>query len=235
MAPKAAMPTWEHESALMAQGAGMVAGIDEAGRGPLAGPVVAAAVILPTGLLIEGLTDSKKLDPSARDRLFEMVRDSALAVGVGRCEADEIDRLNILRATLLAMRRAVDSLGLRPDGVLVDGNQRVPGLECRQVTLVKGDSRSVSIAAASIVAKVTRDREMVRLDASYPGYGLAGHKGYPSPAHLAALAELGPSPVHRRSFGPVRALLSDPPPLPPAASRGAGPAQLALFELDDAG
>ncbi|MBI5833708.1 MAG: ribonuclease HII [Armatimonadetes bacterium] len=234
MATNVAMPTCEHESALIADGLHIVAGIDEAGRGPLAGPVVAAAVVLPPGLVIPGLTDSKKLDAAARDRLFDVIGESAQAVGVGRCEADEIDQLNILRATLTAMRRALDSLGLAVDAVLIDGNQRLPGLACHQVTLVKGDSRSMSIAAASIVAKVTRDREMCRLDTSYPGYGFAGHKGYPAPSHLAALSELGPCPVHRRSFGPVRALLADPPPLPPARSRGASATQLSLFENDDA-
>ena len=235
MAAKGAMPTCEHESALRAEGLRWVAGVDEAGRGPLAGPVVAGAVILPDDVVIAGLTDSKKLDSAERDRLYEVVRESATAVGVGVCEATEIDELNILRATFTAMRRALDSLGRPVDAVLVDGNQRIPGLACRQETLVKGDSRSMAIAAASIIAKVTRDREMVRLDALYPGYGLAGHKGYPSPAHLAALRELGPCPVHRRSYAPVRALLADPPPLPPARTRGASARQLSLFGDGDAG
>jgi ribonuclease HII len=226
-------PTWECEATLWAGGARLVAGCDEAGRGPLAGPVVAAAVLLPPQTLLPGLTDSKLLDAPTRDRLFDAVHDVALAVGVGLCEADEIDRLNILRASLLAMRRAVEALTPAPDGLLVDGRQTVPGLRLAQQALVKGDRRSVSVAAASIVAKVSRDRLMVAHDARWPGYGFAGHKGYPAPSHLAALRALGPCPLHRRSYGPVRALLADPPPLPPARSRGASVAQLALFGDDD--
>lgn len=198
-------PTWEAESALWAEGLAVVAGCDEVGRGPLAGPVVAAAVILPRGLSLAGLDDSKKIEAARRESLHELILASAEAIGLGRAEAAEIDRLNILQASLLAMRRAVEALGRPLDGLLVDGTFTVPGVACRQVALVAGDGRSVSIAAASIVAKVTRDAELMQLDAVYPGYGFAGHKGYPSPAHLAALARLGPCPQHRRSFAPVRA------------------------------
>lgn len=183
-----------------------LAGVDEVGRGPLAGPVIAAAVILDPGQPIEGLADSKRLSERRREALAEAIHARAIAVGVGRAEVEEIDRINILQASLLAMRRAVLALGTAPELVLVDGNRCPEGLPCRAEAVIKGDQRVAVISAASIVAKVARDREMVALDAEYPGYGLAGHKGYPSPAHLQALARLGPSPVHRRSFGPVRRL-----------------------------
>lgn len=222
-------PTWEHEQRLWDLGSLTVAGCDEAGRGPLAGPVVAGAVVLPRGCVLAGLTDSKLLDERARERLFDEVHAAAVAVGVGQASAAEIDELNILRASLLAMRRAVAALGLPVDGLLVDGQQTVPGLSVRQFAVVKGDRLSWSIAAASILAKVTRDRQLVALDAAWPGYGFAGHKGYPSPSHLAALRTLGPCPEHRRSYGPVRALLAEPPPLPPSKSRGATAQQLSLF------
>lgn len=225
-------PDWRDVSGLAADA--LVAGCDEAGRGPLAGPVVAAAVILPYGLCLPGLDDSKKLSASQRDRLYREVRQSAVAVGVGLAWSDEIDRVNILQASLLAMRRSVAALSSRPELVLVDGNREVPALGLPQRALVKGDARAVPVAAAAIIAKVTRDTIMERLDRLYPGYGLASHKGYPCPAHLAALRELGASPVHRRSFGPVRSVLSAPPPLPPAACRGGQAVQLALFEADDA-
>lgn len=204
-----------------------IAGCDEAGRGPLAGPVVAAAVIVPDGLALAGLDDSKQLDAEQRLRLFQVVR-STCAVGVGVASAAEIDRLNILQASLTAMRRAVVALDPAPDAVLVDGNQPVPGLHCGQQTLVGGDGRSVAIAAASIVAKVVRDTMMERLDRLYPGYGFAAHKGYPCPPHLAALQALGPCPVHRTCYAPVRALLAAPPPLPPTRRRPAS-LQLSLF------
>jgi ribonuclease HII len=187
-------------------GASSLIGIDEAGRGPLAGPVVAAAVLLPSRALPElaGVNDSKKLTPKARERLFPLIR-AAARVGVGWALPDEIDRVNILQATFLAMRRAVERLSLRSEGAwaLVDGNQRVPGLGPRQETLVGGDGLSLSIAAASVIAKVVRDRWMVVLDARHPGYGFAKSKGYGSAAHMEALRSLGPSPVHRRSFHPV--------------------------------
>ncbi|WP_297528993.1 ribonuclease HII [Thiohalobacter sp.] len=183
-----------------------LAGVDEVGRGPLAGPVIAAAVILDPEQPIDGLADSKRLSERHRETLAVEIHARALAVGLGRAEVEEIDRINILQASLLAMRRAVLALGAAPERVLVDGNRCPEGLPCRAEAVVKGDQRVAVISAASIVAKVARDREMVALDAEYPGYGLAGHKGYPSPAHLEALARLGPSPVHRRSFGPVRRL-----------------------------
>jgi ribonuclease HII len=194
---------WEHERAARAEGRVVIAGVDEAGRGPLAGPVVAAAVVLPEGFDLSGINDSKKLTEAARERALERIRAEALSVGVGIVHADEIDRLNILRATHRAMRLAVDALTPAPDAVFVDGLP-VPGLhpDCR--SLVKGDSRCASIAAASIVAKVTRDRLMTgEYHARYPEYNFARHKGYPSPEHLAALAAHGPCPLHRRSFGPV--------------------------------
>lgn len=184
----------------------LVAGVDEVGRGPLCGPVVTAAVILDPARPILGLNDSKKLTEARRERLFDEIRDKALAWCIGRAEVEEIDRLNILQATFLAMQRAVAGLAVRPGMALIDGN-RCPQLDVPCAPVVGGDARVPAIAAASILAKVTRDREMVELDRRYPGYGLAGHKGYPTPAHLEALARLGPTPLHRRSFAPVRRLL----------------------------
>lgn len=178
-------------------------GVDEAGRGPLAGPVVAAAVVLDPERPIEGLRDSKKLSAARRERLADEIRDRALDWALGRAEADEIDRLNILQATLLAMRRAVESLRTPPQRVLVDGN-RCPRLNVACEAVVRGDATVPAISAASILAKVARDAEMQRLHATYPGYGFDGHKGYPTAAHLAALARIGPCPEHRRSFAPVR-------------------------------
>ncbi|MCM2263820.1 MAG: ribonuclease HII [Desulfuromonadales bacterium] len=201
----AAIPlsTLHFERQAQARGFRAVAGIDEAGRGPLAGPVVAAAVILPEVFDLPGLTDSKQLSEKARERLYPLIRAQALAVGIGVARAEEIDRINILQATLLGMQRAVGRLNLPPDFLLIDGNVPVP-LALPQQTLVKGDSRSLSIAAASVVAKVVRDRIMCSLDRLHPGYGFAGHKGYGSAAHRAAIAALGPSPCHRRTFGGVR-------------------------------
>lgn len=184
-----------------------VAGVDEVGRGPLAGPVVAAAVILDPRRPIDGLADSKQLSEARREVLAPIIRECALAWALGRAEVEEIDRINILHASLLAMRRAVLALTTAPEFALVDGN-RCPELPCPSQAIVKGDSRVAAISAASIIAKVARDREMIELDQHYPGYGLAAHKGYPSPAHLAALARLGVSPIHRRSFAPVRLLLA---------------------------
>jgi ribonuclease HII len=175
------------------------AGVDEAGRGCLAGPVYAAAVIM--GAPIPGLRDSKQLALARRERLFEQIHAQAQAVAIARAEVEEIDRLNILQASLLAMRRAVAALTMRPAHALVDGNQ-CPGLACATTLVVGGDALHPQIMAASILAKVARDREMQRLDADFPGYGLAVHKGYGTPAHLAALRRLGPSPIHRMSFAP---------------------------------
>jgi len=182
---------------------GRVAGVDEAGRGPLAGPVIAAAVILDPLRPIAGLRDSKCLSAARRERLYDEIVAGALAWAVGRAEAAEIDRVNILQATLLAMQRAVNALQPCAEHVLVDGN-RCPELACPVQAIVKGDSRVAAISAASIIAKVSRDREMIELDTRYPGYGLAQHKGYPSKAHIQALEALGPTPQHRRSYAPVR-------------------------------
>jgi len=184
--------------------AGYLCGVDEAGRGPLAGPVVAAAVILPPGASLPGLNDSKKLSPSRRERLAAEIRATALAWAVAEASASEIDEWNILRATLRAMARAVAALPLVPDEVLVDGN-RAPELEVPVRTIIGGDALEPAIMAASILAKTHRDARLVALDRRYPGYGFARHKGYGTAAHLAALARLGPCPEHRRSFAPVRA------------------------------
>ncbi|HET6471656.1 MAG TPA: ribonuclease HII [Pseudomonadales bacterium] len=182
----------------------MVAGADEVGRGPLAGPVVAAAVILDPACPIAGLRDSKKLTAARRAELAEIIEAQALAVGVGRAEVAEIDLLNILRASLLAMERAVANLPVQPDVVYVDGNA-TPSLAMPAVAVVGGDDRIASISAASIVAKVFRDREMDRAAAHYPNYGFEKHKGYATAAHLEAIARFGPSPLHRLSFAPIRA------------------------------
>jgi len=183
-----------------------LAGVDEVGRGPLAGPVVAAAVILDPERPIEGLRDSKKLTERRREVLAEQIRERALAWSLGRAEVHEIDEINILQASLLAMQRAVAGLELAPELVLVDGN-RCPQLDYPSQAVIRGDALVPAISAASIIAKVSRDREMTELDSSYPGYGLAKHKGYPSKAHLEALQALGVTPVHRRSYAPVRRLL----------------------------
>ncbi|HLB30159.1 MAG TPA: ribonuclease HII [Gammaproteobacteria bacterium] len=185
---------------------GLIAGVDEVGRGPLAGPVIAAAVILDGVRIIDGLRDSKELTARQRETLADIIKRDALAWSLGRAEATEIDRVNILQATLLAMQRAVAGLDPKPAAAMVDGNQG-PRLECRVTTVVGGDRLIPAISAASILAKVVRDAEMTALDAIYPGYGFAKHKGYPTPAHIRALAELGPCPQHRRSFAPVRKLL----------------------------
>ena len=182
---------------------GRVAGVDEAGRGPLAGPVVAAAVILDENNPVEGLRDSKRLTAARRDRLFEEIRDKALAWSVASASVAEIDTINILQATLVAMRRAVEGLQPAAEFVFIDGN-RCPALHGPAQAVIKGDNRVTSISAASIIAKVTRDREMQLLDEQYPGYGLAQHKGYPSKMHLAALETLGITEIHRRSYAPGR-------------------------------
>jgi ribonuclease HII len=192
-------------------GYSLLAGVDEAGRGPLAGPVVAAAVAAPRELLesesetlLQGLTDSKKLTERRREAFFEILETHpGIMIGVGQASVEEIDRLNILRATHVAMARAIEALPVAPDHALVDGRP-VEGLPCSSTAIVGGDGVSLLIAAASVVAKVTRDRQMVELDRLYPQYGLAKHKGYGSRAHMQALFEHGPSPIHRRSFRPVR-------------------------------
>lgn len=201
---------WRHEQTARAEGHTLIAGLDEVGRGPLAGPVVVACVILPHDFDLTGIADSKKLSPRRRERAFVRIRAEALAIGLGQVDAADIDRLNILRATHEAMRLALRALPIAPTLVLVDG-LRVPDLPCPAARfLVGGDGQSASIAAASIVAKVTRDRQMVEADALWPEYGFAGHKGYGAPTHLAALAEHGPCPLHRRSFAPVAAACRPP-------------------------
>jgi ribonuclease HII len=185
---------------------GLVAGVDEAGRGPLAGPVVAAAVILDPRAPVHGLADSKTLSPARRERLHDEIRARALALAVAEASVEEIDRLNILHATLLAMRRAVEGLRLLPCQVLVDGN-RLPPLRVPATAIVRGDATVPAISAASILAKVHRDRLCAALHAQWPQYGFARHKGYPTPAHLQALREHGACPAHRRSFAPVTAQL----------------------------
>lgn len=182
----------------------LVAGVDEVGRGPLCGPVVTAAVILDPSRPIRGLNDSKKLGEARREALFDEICEKALAWCIGRAEVEEIDRLNILHATMLAMQRAVEGLCVMPRLALIDGN-RCPQLSVPTAAVVKGDSQVPAIAAASILAKVSRDREMQAMDLLYPGYGLATHKGYPTAEHLDALTRLGPTRIHRRSFAPVRA------------------------------
>ncbi len=191
---------WALEHEALAAGYVAVAGVDEVGRGPLAGPVIAAAVILPVGLVIDGVTDSKKVPESARPELAERIRRQAAAVGLGAAGPGEIDRINILNASLLAMRRAVESLSIRPDFLLIDGNKTIRELSVHQRAVVGGDSRSISVAAASIVAKVERDRMMAVLDRVFPGYGFARHKGYAAKEHYRALERLGPCPAHRRTF-----------------------------------
>jgi len=185
----------------------LIAGVDEVGRGPLCGAVVTAAVILDPLRPIEGLNDSKKLTEARREALFPLIQERALAWCIARAEVEEIDQLNILHATMLAMQRAVAGLSTRPDRVLIDGN-RCPVLPMPSEAVIKGDSRVPAIAAASILAKVARDREMQALELLYPGYGIAQHKGYPTPVHLAALRELGATPIHRRSFAPVRDVIA---------------------------
>jgi ribonuclease HII len=184
----------------------LVAGVDEVGRGPLCGAVVTAAVILDPLRPIEGLNDSKKLTEAKREALFPIIQERALAWCIARADVEEIDQLNILHATMLAMQRAVAGLSIQPDRVLVDGN-RCPILPMRSEPVIQGDGRVPAISAASILAKVARDREMVELDMLYPGYGIAQHKGYPTPVHLAALRKLGATIIHRRSFAPVREAL----------------------------
>ena len=190
----------------------LLAGVDEVGRGPLAGPVVAAVVLLDPERPIAGLRDSKKLSAPRREQLALLIRERALDFAIGIAQVEEIDAINILQATMLAMRRAVQALKLRPGKIIIDGN-KAPYLfdlvgDCPVETLPGGDDLVPAISAASIIAKCWRDARMAELDREYPGFGLARHQGYPTAAHLAALARLGPTPIHRRSFAPVRSLLS---------------------------
>ncbi len=199
---KAPVCGWTLEEDARGRGARRIAGVDEAGRGPLFGPVVAAAVILPKGCSLEGLTDSKKLSAKKRTELDAVIRMNAVAFAIAEVDAETIDRINIRQASLLAMRRAVEQLALSPDFLLIDGRDTIDW-DCPQRAVVRGDGTSFSIAAASVLAKVYRDRLLVELDGEYPGYGLARHKGYGSPEHIAALARLGPTPLHRMSYRPV--------------------------------
>ena len=203
-APAGLRPTFSRETQLLARGMSPVAGIDEVGRGPLAGPVAAAAVILDPQNLPSGLADSKALSARAREHLFEAILDSALAVGLGLASAAEIDRFNIRQATFLAMRRACTALAITPAFALIDGRDIPPGLGCGGQAIIKGDALSLSIAAASIIAKVTRDRLMLRLALRYPCYGFAANMGYPTAAHRRALAAFGPCEFHRLTFGPLK-------------------------------
>ena len=190
---------WEIENRHFAEGIQIICGVDEAGRGPLAGPVCAVAVILPANLDIPGLTDSKKLSDKRRRELYPVIKEQAIAYGIGFASHEEIDEINILQATFLAMERAMNQLTIRPDLALIDGNrQKDFGIPVE--TVVKGDSLSASIAAASVLAKVSRDDVMLQLAQEYPGYGFEVHKGYGTKAHYEALHNLGPSPIHRMSF-----------------------------------
>jgi len=201
--PAQILDTLAFEQQAHCRGYRLVAGIDEAGRGALAGPVVAAAVILPTGLRIAGVDDSKKLTPETRERLFDIIVSQAVSVGVGMGNSDMIDRINILQATRHAMLEAVSKLSIQPDFLLIDGISTIAA-PIPQQTIKKGDSLSISIAAASIIAKVTRDRLMHDMDTAFPGYGFASHKGYGSAVHMENIRRLGPLPIHRKTFAGVR-------------------------------
>jgi ribonuclease HII len=203
---KAPVCGWTLEEAARGRGALRIAGVDEAGCGPLFGPVVAAAVILPKGCRLQGLTDSKKLSAKKRTELDAAIRARAVCWAIAEVDAETIDRINIRRASLLAMRRAVEQLAQCPDFLLIDGRNTIDW-DCEQKAVIRGDGTSFSIAAASVLAKVYRDRLLVELDGAYPGYGLARHKGYGSREHIAALARLGPTPLHRRSYSPVAQML----------------------------
>ena len=194
------MPDFSYETQAGASRGRIICGVDEAGRGPLSGPVVAAAVIVNPENIPAGLNDSKALSHPARERLLNILVQNA-KIGIGIAEPGEIDRINILWASMSAMERAVENLGISVDCALIDGNRVPPNLRCEAQAIVKGDAKSLSIAAASIVAKVTRDRIMVAADIRFPGYGWAGHKGYPTKAHRAAVQTLGRSPIHRWTFG----------------------------------
>lgn len=193
---------WKLETAARKLGAKRIAGLDEVGRGPMFGPVVAAAVILPKAFRLQGLTDSKRLSEKQRNKFDAIIRSEADAWAIAAVDVETIDRINILNASLLAMRLAVEQIAPPPDYLLIDGLNRIDW-QCSQQPVVKGDATSLSIAAASVLAKVYRDRMLVEFDAVYPGYGLARHKGYCSPEHMDALARLGPTPQHRKSYQPV--------------------------------
>ncbi len=198
---------WRYEQDLWLKGYQTIAGVDEAGRGPLAGPVVAAAVILPADWYAGGINDSKLVPENTRNGLAERIKKESLAWAIGIAQRDVIDRDNILQATLKAMQQAVHSLTIQPDCLIIDA-LRIPGVSCTQLPLIRGDGLSISVAAASILAKVTRDRLMVDLDRQFPGYGFARHKGYPTPDHLDALRRMGPCAIHRQSF--IRKFIHQP-------------------------
>lgn len=193
------MPTFEYEEKHYSKGFTSICGVDEAGRGPLCGPVVAAAVILPLGLEIEGLNDSKKLSEKKREALYDVICEKAIAYAIAEASPAEIDEINILNASMLAMNRAIEALPIPADFALIDGNCS-RGFNIPTETVVKGDAKSYSIAAASILAKVTRDRGCIELDRQYPEYGIAKHKGYPTKDHMDAVRQYGPSPIYRKSF-----------------------------------
>ena len=193
------MPDYSIEKQYNDEGFSVICGVDEAGRGPLCGPVVAAACILPDGLYIEGLNDSKKLTEKKREKLFDVIKESAIAYCIAEASVEEINELNILEADLLAMRRAIDGLSVKPDLALIDGNI-ARDFQIPAVPVIKGDATSMNIAAASILAKVTRDRMCIDLDRDYPEYGIAKHKGYGTKDHMNALRTYGPSPIHRKQF-----------------------------------
>ena len=193
------MPDYSIENALHNEGYKLVCGVDEAGRGPLCGPVFAAACILPDGLMIEGLNDSKKLTEKKREKLYDIIKEEAIAYCIASASVEEIDELNILEADLLAMRRAIDGLGVKADFALIDGNI-ARDFQIPAKAIVKGDATSMSIAAASVLAKVARDRICIDLDREYPEYGIAKHKGYGTKDHMEALRKYGPSPIHRKKF-----------------------------------
>ena len=217
--PASEGPDLAREMLLQNKGYRAICGVDEAGRGPLAGPVTAAAVILDVTHVPEGLNDSKKLKETRRNELFDEILMTSI-VSVAHVGAQRIDQLNIREASLLAMANAVRGLSFVPDYALIDGNALPRGMQCEASAIIKGDARSLSIAAASIVAKVMRDRLMVRMDAHYPKFGFAGHKGYPTQAHRAAIAQFGPSPLHRQSFAPVREAAAKPIKNPPFSEKG---------------
>ncbi|MCA6071259.1 MAG: ribonuclease HII [Endomicrobium sp.] len=202
------MVTFSFDSSFYDKRYDAVAGIDEAGRGPLAGPVVAAAVILPKGIIIQDLNDSKQLSPKKREKLFEIIKERALAYAIEAVDNETVDRVNILQATFLAMSRAVFRLQVKPDFCLIDGNRKVSNLSINQETIINGDAKSALIAAASILAKVARDRMMAGYAKQYPIYGFETHKGYGTKKHIEALEKYGPCPLHRLTFAPISDIVS---------------------------